>query len=406
VFLKDGGVNLAKLEELSPLYTVGRVDNERDKIEPFKRQCDQITQSWLELTKEQVAIKKALDEQENLSDEEFTILKQGLEVWQLDLSNGEQSLVDEILQKGHWDELEQTHREVIGKVLAQKQWKELTSEQLEIVKEVLIEKQKQNVAQALEWYDSKLLPWHREYVASCHNEAMDNEAEKSFPRRNAGSLASAVISLFLVISTILILTGVLSPLGLTLGFITTIVTAVVGGVAAITAGASAVKMGMDENKLSTYQQELETAEEPPIDSLQRKLAVINPHIDISRLKKEEITVDLLQNMIKVDDLSNDSEAVRRAILGANFSEEEFAELFKTVQEALLVDEDVLVEVDEFAELQSQIDEIVHVPEGSLVDIAQNAVKNVPTGVSSSDVAVTKKKEEPIVGEDLVNRVDI
>ncbi|KTD22792.1 Uncharacterised protein [Legionella lansingensis] len=420
IFIRDGLVDIEKLKELIPHYKPEREDNETSKVSSLKSQYAKM-ESWNELTKEQVAIKKAWDEQGELSDEEFTTLKKGLKKWQLDLPDREWPLVDEILQKEHWNELKEKHQDVIKTVLNQKQWKELTSEQVAIVKEALIQKQKQNVVKALGWYESELRPWYHEYELSLHDEAMDKEAEKSFLRRNAGPLTGIVISLLFLVSAILILTGVLAPLGLTLGLITTIVTAVVGGGAAITAGASAIKVGVDENKLSTYQQELE-AEQESLSvnaNFQRKLKEINPNIDISQFGKGKITIEMLAEVagnLEVD-LPNDSEAVMRAILGANFSEDEFNKLFETVQKAavvaveekpLVIEDDeessLVVDHEKFVQMQHKVEVVV---DDSSLDTAEKAVKGVPTGISSTDVVVTKKKEVEPEGEklDLSTKLD-
>ena len=201
---------------------------------------------------------------------------------------------------------------------AAKKWK-LTPDQFAVLKLALEAKQKTNLQKAQEWFEQWKVASGAELVRNNQESIQKEMAEQSFLKTHGTSITIIVLAVLVLIALILTLTGVLAPFGIALGAGTATSAGMGGaGAAGAVAVGTGVKVALDENERLTHQAQLATELEKTPEVLE----------NIYQAKRQEIGTAI--------NIANDAEQITRAVIAANFSEEEFEELEKAIAEAVPV----------------------------------------------------------------------
>lgn len=195
-------------------------------------------------------------------------------------------------------------------VVRMKQW-QLTAQKFSLIKTALAEKREKNIQQLNSWKASWL-----------YRPELETAGKQSFLRRNSGNVFATVAALVLLVGFALVLSGILAPLGITLIGTDFIVGAVSAGFAFTAALGSIVKIGANEQRLAEYQSELMRLEPTREIIYNQKLTNITTPTAIEELPEHEAM-----------QAANFQNQLIQAVLHANFSETEFAELEEQMKPA-------------------------------------------------------------------------
>lgn len=195
-------------------------------------------------------------------------------------------------------------------VVRMKQW-QLTAQKFSLIKTALAEKREKNIQQLNSWKASWL-----------YRPELETAGKQSFLRRNSGNVFATVAALVLLVGFALVLSGILAPLGITLIGTDFIVGAVSAGFAFTAALGSIVKIGANEQRLAEYQSELMRLEPTREIIYNQKLTNITTPTAIEELPEHEAM-----------QAANFQNQLIQAVLHANFSEAEFAELEEQMKPA-------------------------------------------------------------------------
>ena len=195
-------------------------------------------------------------------------------------------------------------------VVRMKQW-QLTAQKFSLIKTALVEKREKNIQQLNSWKASWL-----------YRPELETAGKQSFLRRNSGNVFATVAALVLLVGFALVLSGILAPLGIALIGTDFIVGAVSAGFAFTAALGSIVKIRANEQHLAEYQSELIRLEPTREIIYNQKLTNITTPTAIEELPEHEAM-----------QAANFQNQLIQAVLHANFSEAEFAELEEQMKPA-------------------------------------------------------------------------
>lgn len=189
------------------------------------------------------------------------------------------------------------------------QW-HLSEQKFLQLKHLLTEKYESNRSKVNSWYAA----WSAAQRENLKNPALELAAKQSWLSRNKNSVFLGVAATITAIGFGLVLSGILAPFGLALmGATATISGAISTGIMLITLLASAIKISMNERRLVQYKARLHVG----LNAIEQTMEQIHQR-------------KLLETRLPIH-LENTPEQITRAVLHANFSQEEFQMLVDTLK---------------------------------------------------------------------------